>query len=769
MSTRSKKILNLALYGRDNNNSDSQIDHRKYNTLNTGCDVNTSSAYENKNQENEPEQNSIAMTSKNADIQACAAVKNNVFFTAIDDIPIDLIGINIVEQTNFFNSVELNGDNITDNISPSDDTAHINTSLSLTELQTPNNSYFYEAIQENSSEQLDISNLDILSIPTESDLQGNATIDVSDHSDSETPSDSELDKDYVVEENNNTSTNTSDDNDEVDTHTHDDHEVGRFDRSILKRSLVAEPENWKRSKNKKLRMRGEQYIGFKYNKESKKSSQDQVRSGRKLKPRCSSSYCLKAKNRQCSEVTEDTRVKIFEDFWSKMTWDQRKIYVSSNVRKQTTKEKTTDLEKSRRSGTFLYFIDAGEKKFQVCRNTFLNTFDIGYKMIHHWVNSSEHGMHEDTQTRLSKMERIKTENKECYVYLNNFLDSLPKLPSHYARKESTKLFLEPVFYSKTDVYKLYKEKCATDSNTPYSIKVFNRMFKQKNLSIYQLKKDQCNICSSHKVGMIPEEQWIVHNKRKQLARDEKNRDKELANENQIIALTMDLQAVKLSPWVTANKFYFKTKLCSHNFTVFNLKTHHVACYWFSEDQNSELKASTFVSCIIDYLQKNCLTETKTPIVLWSDGCTYQNRNTVMANALLNFSMIHGIPIYQKYLEVGHTQMECDSVHALIERKLRNKEIYLPSDYVRISREARPKAPYDCYDLEYTFFKDYASAQHQRFHSIRPGKKPSDPVVTDIKAIMYRPEGIIQVRAMCLTKLCSIKSIRSFIILGEAWF
>lgn len=71
----------------------------------------------------------------------------------------------------------------------------------------------------------------------------------------------------------------------------------------------------------------------------------------------------------------------------------------------------------------------------------------------------------------------------------------------------------------------------------------------------------------------------------------------------------------------------------------------------------------------------------------------------MANALLNFSMKNDIPVYQKYLEVGHTQMECDSVHALIERKLRNRQIYLPSDYVRISREARKKMPYECFDLE----------------------------------------------------------------------
>lgn len=33
-------------------------------------------------------------------------------------------------------------------------------------------------------------------------------------------------------------------------------------------------------------------------------------------------------------------------------------------------------------------------------------------------------------------------------------------------------------------------------------------------------------------------------------------------------------------------------------------------------------------------------------------------------------------------------MECDSVHSSIERKLKNREIHLPSDYVTITKEAR---------------------------------------------------------------------------------
>lgn len=50
-------------------------------------------------------------------------------------------------------------------------------------------------------------------------------------------------------------------------------------------------------------------------------------------------------------------------------------------------------------------------------------------------------------------------------------------------------------------------------------------------------------------------------------------------------------------------------------------------------------------------------------------------------------------IDQKYLVVGHTQMEVDSMHATIERKLVG-DIYIPHDYVVVMESARLKpSPY----------------------------------------------------------------------------
>ena len=79
------------------------------------------------------------------------------------------------------------------------------------------------------------------------------------------------------------------------------------------------------------------------------------------------------------------------------------------------------------------------------------------------------------------------------------------------------------------------------------------------------------------------------------------------------------------------------------------------------------------------MQADFLSNTVTPnfkpgvrtIVIYSDGCTNQNRNSTLSNTLLNISILANITIIQKFLEKGHTQMEADSMHSTIERKFKH--------------------------------------------------------------------------------------------------
>lgn len=113
--------------------------------------------------------------------------------------------------------------------------------------------------------------------------------------------------------------------------------------------------------------------------------------------------------------------------------------------------------------------------------------------------------------------------------------------------------------------------------------------------------------------------------------------------------------------------------------------------------------------IIDYLD-NIIEKTSTILLsnisLFSDGCGYKNRNTVVANALLKFAIDHKVTITQNFLEKGHTQMEVDSVHHTIEMQLKKREIHLPTDYINVCRDARSKTPYRAKYLNFSCFNDY---------------------------------------------------------------
>lgn len=128
--------------------------------------------------------------------------------------------------------------------------------------------------------------------------------------------------------------------------------------------------------------------------------------------------------------------------------------------------------------------------------------------------------------------------------------------------------------------------------------------------------------------------------------------------------------------------------------------------------------------------------------MWSDGCTYQNRNQILSNALVDLAVRTNKDIEQKFLVKGHTQMEVDNVHALIERNIENKKINLPSDYIPITESSRLSQPLEAELLKHNDFKNYDDINLFRYSGIRPGKKKGDQTVTDLSNLLYMPIGRI---------------------------
>ena len=80
-----------------------------------------------------------------------------------------------------------------------------------------------------------------------------------------------------------------------------------------------------------------------------------------------------------------------------------------------------------------------------------------------------------------------------------------------------------------------------------------------------------------------------------------------------------------------------------------------------------MTSNEFATCISEYIFDQ--SENIREFVLVSDGCTYQNRNRVLATSLSKLARKRNVTIEQLYLEKGHTMMEADSVHATLEKML----------------------------------------------------------------------------------------------------
>ena len=343
--------------------------------------------------------------------------------------------------------------------------------------------------------------------------------------------------------------------------------------------------------------------------------------------------------------------------------------------------------------------------------------------------SSSHGMQESSHhTPPKAADDPKSE------LARSFLESLPKLPSH-----SNKLYLETTVQSKSQLVKLFQAYCDSKGVKRASRQVLIRVSKQMNIAIFKPRKDQCNICTSYILGQYSAEQFDCHIRRKEEAQNEKKKDKRMAqDDSSVLVFTMDLQAVLLAPRLFANASYFKTKLCCHNFTLYELTSRRCVRYFWHEC-NGDVTSNTFASCIMDYIQNSLASHTLSTIIIYSDGCCYQNRNTILSNCLLHIAVEKKTVIIQKYLEKGHTWMEVDSVHSTIERRLRHRQIYWPPEYSEVFTSARSKPhPYIVKNVD--FFKDFSNISYYR--SIRPGNSAGDPQVVDIRALKYSPDGVI---------------------------
>lgn len=168
-----------------------------------------------------------------------------------------------------------------------------------------------------------------------------------------------------------------------------------------------------------------------------------------------------------------------------------------------------------------------------------NTLSIGKLCIWGWKTQAKITTNETKTTQPKK-----TPFQNELQTMQNFLDELPKMPSHYCRKRTSEVYLQADIESKRlKLYNLYKQYCLDNNTNSLSIATFSNALALQKISWFKPKTDQCEICNGYKLKNIRKEEYDFHIAKKEEARAEKDSDKE----HKDFVFTVDLQAVLMSP------------------------------------------------------------------------------------------------------------------------------------------------------------------------------------------------------------------------------
>lgn len=209
--------------------------------------------------------------------------------------------------------------------------------------------------------------------------------------------------------------------------------------------------------------------------------------------------------------------------------------------------------------------------------------------------------------------------------------------------------------------------------------MYRRIFtKEFNIGFFVPKKDRCDLfeeykMSQHTVNEIPilKTKYDDHMKDKACTRTERTNDRDNDDEK-VITVCFDMENVLTCPRANVSNFFYKRKL-----NVFNLTAHcskdKVAYNIIWNECIASRGANELASALIIVLDKVPKRHPDTEkLILWSDSCVPQNRNSMMTSALKWFLSCHPelVSIEQKICTPGHSNIqEVDNIHSHIEKKI----------------------------------------------------------------------------------------------------
>ncbi|CAG4959985.1 unnamed protein product [Parnassius apollo] len=448
-------------------------------------------------------------------------------------------------------------------------------------------------------------------------------------------------------------------------------------------------------------------------------------------------------------LPQDLREKLFKQYWSLGSYENRTKYIAKCI--EVCQKKTSKLSpKKKRNVSFRYFVHGFDHtKHPICKGCFLKTFDESHKYLQTVCEKlRDNGGHLPQRKRRVgksipdfKLEEIK-EHIACF----------PCTESHYGRNKTTKKFLNSELNLQV-LYNLYKLK----TDAPVSKTIFKKVFETMNLSFKKPSVDTCSKCDrinmKLKYASVDQaanliETFKEHQEAFKAAYEEKKADKQLAQSSEVVAvITFDLQQCLPTPYLQTNVAFYKRQLWTFNLTIHDLKTNKAFCYMWPECEGNR-GANDIASCLYDFIinQLPNLHPNAKKLIMFSDSCSGQNKNSIVTTMLMLVTRLSPQLqfIEHKFLVPGHTHMEADTDHALIERKkkITNMDIHLPRDWYQLVRTASNKtAKFTVIEMTHEMFYDFNIFVKQSFTFRKTNTANEKFLWLNVRSVLYNKENI----------------------------
>lgn len=454
----------------------------------------------------------------------------------------------------------------------------------------------------------------------------------------------------------------------------------------------------------------------------------------------------------CSSLTEEQKMNLFNDFYSR-SYDEQSSMLCACMQQEQIKRRTTGKTHKKRRGrgndllsfrmvnlgvnkeqsvnsptsghaepvvprkqmTYFYSLLVNGSKLRVCKITLCDVYSVSYKRIQNLQVKMKNGIAKPKDGRGKHTNRPHTVPDTDKDLVRKHISTFPTEVSHYSRDGITKRYVSSTL-SATAMHRLFQEKHPGSNVKVWLYKSI--LHEELKLTFGQPRSDTCNTCDKLYAKLISyddiaanlhEDNILHHTTCEEKAYEQLHEDICTSKTNgSVITLCMDLQRVIFLPMLT-NPTTCQRLLSCFNCAVHDPLLNHVTMHVWNETiaPNGPMDIA---SCVLHYIvthygQLEDHQERK--LILWADRCIGQNNNWhVISLFLYLITRNYFTTVEQKFFVGGHSFLPCDRDFALIERRLRTSRVLVPAQLDEVIRCARPSCPFDVYFMVQGDFKDF---------------------------------------------------------------